>query len=71
MLNAHYAHFRVLERVSYVGTMLSRMQMSPWEKQVTIVELPGRPAFARKAASAGQALIAQITEAITLVRDGR
>ena len=66
-LNAHYAQLgAVLEAVSYVKTMLPRIQMSPWKIQVMIVV--NNPAvllsLAKPHLQGGQALIARITEAI-------
>jgi hypothetical protein len=65
-LNAHYAQLGVvLEAVSYVETMLPRIQMSPWKIEITIVV--NNPAvllsLAKPHLQGGQALITQITEA--------
>ena len=65
-LNAHYAQLGVvLEAISYVETMLPRIQMSPWKVEVTIVV--NNPAvllsLAKPHVQGGQALITQITEA--------
>ena len=66
-LNAHFAQPGVVsEAAAYVGTMLPRIQMSPWKVQVTIVV--NKPAVLRSLAKprlqGGQALITQITEAL-------
>ena len=67
-LNAHFAQLGVVsEAVAPLETMLPRIQMSPWKVQVTIVV--NNPAVLRSLAKphlqGGQALITQITEAIT------
>ncbi|KAJ5091031.1 hypothetical protein N7532_009715 [Penicillium argentinense] len=66
-LNAHYAQLgMVLEAVSYVMTMLPRIQMSPYKIQVVIVV--SNPAvllsLAKPHLQGGQALITRITNTI-------
>lgn len=66
-LDAHYAQLGVvLEAVSYIRTMLPRIQMSPWKIHITIVV--NNPAvllsLAKPFLQGGQALITLITEEI-------
>ncbi|KAJ5240479.1 uncharacterized protein N7469_002070 [Penicillium citrinum] len=66
-LNAHYAQLgMVLEAVSYVRTMLPRIQMSPYKIQVMIVV--SNPAvllsLAQPHLQGGQALITRITDLV-------
>ncbi|KAJ5283460.1 hypothetical protein N7505_001440 [Penicillium chrysogenum] len=66
-LNAHYAQLGVvLEAVSYIRTLLPRIQMSPWKIHITIVV--NNPAvllsLAKPHLQGGQALITLITEEI-------
>jgi hypothetical protein len=66
-LNAHFAQLGVvLEAVSYIRTMLPRIQMSPWKIRITIVV--NNPAvllsLAKPHLQGGQALVTRITEEI-------
>ncbi|KAJ5849263.1 hypothetical protein N7534_007952 [Penicillium rubens] len=66
-LNAHYVQLGVvLEAVSYIRTLLPRIQMSPWKIHITIVV--NNPAvllsLAKPHLQGGQALITLITEEI-------
>ena len=66
-MNAHYAQLgAVLEAISYVGTMLPRIEMSPWKIRITMVV--NNPAvllsLAKPHLQGGQVLITRITEAI-------
>jgi hypothetical protein len=69
-LNAHYAQLGlVLEAVSYVRTMLPRIQMSPWKIRITVVvnNPVGLLSLAKPHLPGGQVLIVEITEAINLL----
>lgn len=71
-LNAHYAQLgMVLEAVSYVRTMLPRIQMSPYKIQVMVVV--SNPAvllsLAKSHLQGGQALITRITDVVSQLLD--
>lgn len=73
VLNAHYAQLgAVLEASLYVRQMLHRIQVSPWKIQtIFVVSNPTiLQSLAKLHLQRGQALITQVTDAITLSRTG-